>query len=101
MKPGRILLIAVAAAAVTLSIFNASWTASRPAGALILIAHRGVAQPYDRATAGACPVRNIAGTDHRFIENTIFSMQSAISYGARGLALDVRASADGHAMSSA
>jgi len=98
MRLGRVALIAVAVAAVILSIVNASWTASRPAGALVLVAHRGVAQPYDRATAGACPARNIAGTDHRFIENTIFSMQRAISYGARGLALDVRASADGQAM---
>jgi glycerophosphoryl diester phosphodiesterase len=98
MKPGRIALLAVAAAAVALSLFNASWTASRPAGALVLIAHRGVAQPFDRATAGPCSARNIAGTDHRFIENTIFSMQNAIAFGARGLALDVRASADGQAM---
>jgi len=98
MKPGRIALIAVALAAVTLSIVNASWTASRPTGALLLIAHRGVAQPFDRATAGPCPARNIAGTDHLFIENTIFSMQNAIAIGARGLALDVHASADGQAM---
>jgi glycerophosphoryl diester phosphodiesterase len=32
------------------------------------------------------------------IENTIFSMQNAIAEGARGLALDVHASRDGHAM---
>ena len=94
----NILLALVAVVAVALSIMNASWLAAKPAGALTLIAHRGVAQPYDRATAGACTARNIAGTDHRFIENTIFSMQSAIAYGARGLALDVRASADGQAM---
>jgi glycerophosphoryl diester phosphodiesterase len=98
MKWGRFALIAVAAAAVALSLLNASWTASRPGGALVLVAHRGIAQPYDRASAGPCPARNIAGTDHRFIENTIFSMQNAISYGARALALDVRASADGQAM---
>ena len=98
MKSGQILLILVAVAAVSLSIFNASWTASRPAGALVLIAHRGVAQPFDRATAGPCPARNIAGTDHLFIENTLFSMQNAIAFGARGLALDVHASADGQAM---
>jgi glycerophosphoryl diester phosphodiesterase len=98
MKPGKLALIAVALAAVILSIANASWTASRPTGELVLIAHRGVAQPYDRATAGPCPARNIAGTDHLFIENSIFSMQNAIAFGARGLALDVRASADGQAM---
>ena len=98
MKPGRILLLLIAVAAVTLSIFNASWTASRPPGGLLVIAHRGVAQPFDRATAGPCPARNIAGTDHNMIENTIFSMQSAVAFGAHGLALDVRASADGQAM---
>lgn len=98
MRFGRIALILLAAAAVTVSIANASWTASRPTGALVLVANRGVAQPFERATAGDCAARNIAGTDHRFIENTIFSMQSAIAYGARGLALDVRASADGQAM---
>jgi glycerophosphoryl diester phosphodiesterase len=98
MKPGTIALALVAAAAVALSLINASWLAPRPAGALTLIAHRGVAQPFDRAAAGPCSARSIAGTDHRFIENTIFSMQNAIAYGARGLALDVRASADGQAM---
>jgi glycerophosphoryl diester phosphodiesterase len=98
MRLLNILLVLVAIAAVVLSGMNASWLAAKPAGALILIAHRGVAQPFDRATAGACSARNIAGTDHLFIENTIFSMQSAIAYGARGLALDVRASADGQAM---
>ena len=98
MKLGHILLLLVAAAAVTLSIFNASWTASRPPGVLMLVAHRGVAQPFDRATAGPCSARNIAGTDHNMIENTIFSMQSAIAFGAHGLMLDVRASADGQAM---
>ena len=98
MKPGRILLLLVAVAAVALSLFNASWTASRPPGALILIAHRGVAQPFDRATAGPCSARNIADPGHRMIENTIFSMQNAIAEGARGLALDVHASRDGHAM---
>jgi glycerophosphoryl diester phosphodiesterase len=98
MRPGRIALLLVALAAVGLSLVNASWLAPAPAGVLTLIAHRGVAQPFDRATAGACPARNIAGTDHRFIENTLFSMQGAVAYGARGLALDVHASADGQAM---
>ena len=98
MRKANLLLGAVALAAVAFSIANASWLAPKPAGTLVLIAHRGVAQPFDRATAGACPARNIAGTDHRFIENTIFSMQNAIAFGARGLMLDVHASADGRAM---
>jgi glycerophosphoryl diester phosphodiesterase len=98
MKPGTIVLGLLAAAAVTLSLMNASWLASKPAGMLTLVAHRGVAQPFDRAAAGPCSARNIVDPGHRMIENTIFSMQNAIAEGARGLALDVRASADGHAM---
>jgi glycerophosphoryl diester phosphodiesterase len=98
MKPGTIVLGLVAAAAVALSLMNASWLAARPAGALVLVAHRGVAQPFDRETAGACGARAMGDSGHRMIENTIFSMQNAIAEGARGLALDVHASADGHAM---
>jgi glycerophosphoryl diester phosphodiesterase len=98
MKPGTAALALVAAAAVALSLFNASWLAGKPAGALILIANRGIAQPFDRAAAGPCSARNIADSGHRMIENTIFSMQNAIAEGARGLALDVHASSDGHAM---
>ena len=98
MKAGTIALGLVAAAAVALSLMNASWLAPKPAGALILVAHRGVAQPFDRAAAGPCSARHLAASGHRMIENTIFSMQNAIAEGARGLALDVHASADGHAM---
>ena len=98
MRISNILLALIAAAAVALSLMNASWFAPRPAGALTLIAHRGVAQPFDRAPAGPCSARAIGDSGHRMIENTIFSMQNAIAYGARGLALDVHASADGHAM---
>ena len=98
MRLSNILLALVAAAAVALSLMNASWLAPKPAGALTLIAHRGVAQPFDRAAAGPCSARSIADSGHRMIENTIFSMQNAIAYGARGLALDVHASADGRAM---
>jgi glycerophosphoryl diester phosphodiesterase len=57
-----------------------------------------VIQPFDRAEAGACSARHVRSSGHSFIENTIFSMHSAIRFGARALMLDVRASADGHAM---
>jgi len=97
MRKSRVGLALVAAAAVTLSLINASWTAARPTGPLVLVAHRGVAQPLDLA-AGGCSARHMRVSGHKFIENTLFSMQSAIAFGARGLALDVRASADGRAM---
>ena len=98
MRPLNLLLALVALAAIALSLTNASWLAAKPTGALTLIAHRGVAQPFDREAAGGCSARRIAASGHHMIENTVFSMQNAIAEGARGLALDVHASADGHAM---
>lgn len=99
MRRYKIALLLVAALAVTVSLMNASWIAAKPTGPLILIAHRGIAQAFDRAAAADdCSARHISAARHRFIENTLFSMQNAIAQGARGLAVDVRASADGRAM---
>jgi glycerophosphoryl diester phosphodiesterase len=98
MRKSRLALSIVAAAAVALSLANASWIASRPTGPLTLVAHRGVAQPQDLAAADGCSARHMRVSGHRLIENTLFSMQRAVAIGAGGLALDVRASADGRAM---
>lgn len=99
MKPGRLALAAVALGAVALSATNASWLAPAPKGRLIVVAHRGIAQPFDRdAVRGGCSARRIRPAGHNFIENTLFSMHNAVHFGARGFALDVQASADGHAV---
>lgn len=99
MRPSQIPLLVVALAAVGLSLFNASWLAATPPGRLAMVAHRGVAQPVDRAAGGdGCSARHLREADHNLIENTIFSMQNAVAYGAHILMLDVHASADGHAM---
>jgi glycerophosphoryl diester phosphodiesterase len=95
VRRSRLALLAVAAAAVALSLLNASWLASKPTGPLVLVAHRGVAQPQ---AANGCGARHMRVSGHLFIENTLFSMQNAIRFGARGLMLDVHASADGQAM---
>jgi glycerophosphoryl diester phosphodiesterase len=96
MKRSRIALLAVAA--VTLSLTNASWLASRPTGPLTVVAHRGIAQPQDLAAADGCGARHMRVSGHLFIENTVFSMHNAVRYGADALMLDVHASADGQAM---
>lgn len=100
MRPGRIILAPVALASIVLTCMNASLIAPKPPGALILIAHRGAAQPVDPAGGGdGCPARHIrADSGHAYIENTILSMRGALAYGASGFALDVQRSADGHAM---
>ncbi|MGZ8347391.1 MAG: glycerophosphodiester phosphodiesterase family protein [Allosphingosinicella sp.] len=98
MRVRTIVLLAIAALAIGLSLLNASWLAPGPKGRLLLIAHRGTAQAATAGEGGDCPARRMAASGHNYIENTIFSMQGAIAHGARGFALDVRASADGHAM---
>jgi len=98
MSKSKILLILVAVAAIALSAMNASWFAPSPKGGLVLIAHRGIGQPVDRGKAEACSARAIRAAGHSFIENTQFSMQSALRVGAGGLLLDVRATGDGHAI---
>jgi glycerophosphoryl diester phosphodiesterase len=98
VKRRTILLCAIAAAAVGLSLLNASWLAPIPTGRLTLVAHRGIAQPLDPAKDDVCGARRIAAGGPNYIENTLFSMQGAMANGARGLALDVRTSADGQAV---
>lgn len=99
MKKAKLPLIALALACVILTIVNASWLAGKPAGALILIAHRGDIQAADPdAPANGCAARRIADRHLNFVENTMFAMEHAMAEGAGGLMVDVRASADGQAM---
>jgi glycerophosphoryl diester phosphodiesterase len=100
MTRSKLILIALALACVVLTIVNASWLAGKPAGQLVLIAHRGVIQPTDKAAAaGGCDaIHVVARRQSNMIENSIGSMQNALRDGAGGLMLDVQASADGRAM---
>jgi glycerophosphoryl diester phosphodiesterase len=96
MRFTNIVLILVAVAAVALSAMNASWIAADPAGALVIVAHRGIAQPADPA-AGGCGA-HIRASDQLFIENSVFSMQNAVRFGADAVMIDIQASSDGHAV---
>lgn len=98
MRRSRLALLLVAVAAVALSLINASWLAAKPTGPLTVVAHRGVAQPQDLEAADGCGARHMRVSGHNFIENTLFSMQNALRFGAGALMLDVHASADGQAM---
>lgn len=98
MKPGYIALGLIALACIVLTLLNASWLAPKPGGPLTLIAHRGIIQPPEDAAGTDCPARRVRALASNFIENTLYAMQNAVSYGARGFALDVQASADGQAV---
>lgn len=97
MRKGRIALVALAAAAAGLSLFNASWIAPKPQGRLELLARHGVAIPFDPDAEG-CTARAIAEPRGMLIENTLFALRNAVTMGAQGFALDVHATADGRAV---
>jgi glycerophosphoryl diester phosphodiesterase len=87
----------IAAFAVAVSLINASWIAPRPNGPLILVAHRGLAQQFDRKGVGrdTCTATRILPSEHDFIENTLRSMSNARHFGADAIELDVHPTSDG------
>jgi len=87
----------VAAFAVTVSLVNASWIAPRSQKPLVLVAHRGLAQQFDRKGVDneTCTATRIRPSEHDFIENTLRSMSNARHFGADAIELDVHPTSDG------
>lgn len=94
-----LLRIAFALAALLLifAALNASWIAPTPVGEPKLIAHRGIAQEFDRTGVGndICTATRIEPPVHDYLENTMRSMQAARSLGADMIEVDVAPTADG------
>lgn len=61
-----------------------------------VLAHRGVSQPYDRVglTHQTCTARHLLPATHRWLENTLASMQAAFDAGADVVEIDVQRTAD-------
>lgn len=88
------------ALAVLLLVFaglNASWLAPRPSGAAKLIAHRGIAQEFDRTGVDneTCTAARIEQPVHDYLENTVRSMVAARAIGADMIEVDIAPTADG------
>jgi glycerophosphoryl diester phosphodiesterase len=79
------------------TVVNASWTADAPQGGIRLIAHRGVAQHFDRAGVGndTCTASRIEPPVHDYLENTVRSMDTARRMGADMVEIDIAPTADG------
>jgi glycerophosphoryl diester phosphodiesterase len=96
----RALLVVVAClVALTVFIFlnNTNLFTSRPPGTPVLLAHRGLAQDYDRTdlAADTCTAARMLPTNHDYLENTIPSMAAAFDLGADVVELDVHPTTDG------
>lgn len=76
---------------------NSSLLASRPSGDLVLLAHRGISQQFDRRGVGrdTCTASRMLPPTHAFLENTIASMQASFAAGADVVELDVHPTTDG------
>lgn len=90
-------LAGVAAFAVTVSLINASWIAPRSPRPLVLVAHRGLAQQFDRKGVGrdTCTASRILPSEHDFIENSLRSISNARHFGADAIEIDVHPTKDG------
>jgi glycerophosphoryl diester phosphodiesterase len=83
---------------VALYLNNASFLV-RPIGPqLVLVAHRGLAQDFDRTGLAndTCTAARMQPTSHTYLENTIASMQAAFDHGADFVELDIHPTTDGH-----
>jgi glycerophosphoryl diester phosphodiesterase len=87
----------IAAFAVAVSLINASWIAPRLNRPLILVAHRGIAQPFDHEgiTDETCTAERMLPSEHDFIDNTLRSFSNARHFGAGAIALEVHPTRDG------
>lgn len=101
MQRTRRVLIMACACVLALAAFvflnNTSLFASRPPGEPVLLAHRGLAQNFDRTDLknATCTAERMLPTNHDYLENTIPSMAAAFDLGAYVVELDVHPTTDG------
>ena len=77
-------------------VSNASSIWGTP-GSPTLLAHRGVAQQFSREglTNETCTASRMLAPTHRYLENTIASMEAAFAFGASVVEIDIHPTTDG------
>ena len=97
MRKRNVLLLCTLVAAGAIFLNNTSLLSSRSAGNPVILAHRGLAQEYDRTglTGETCTAARMLPPRHDYLENTIRSMEAAFAMGADALELDVHPTTDG------
>lgn len=87
----------IALAVLVLTITNASWLAPDPVGSPHLVAHRGIAQDFDRTgvTRDTCTATRIEEPFHQYLENTREGVLRADKLGAAMVEVDIAPTADG------
>ena len=97
MRKRTVALISLLAIAGAVYLNNTSLLSSRPAGEPVILAHRGLAQEYNREglTGDTCTAERMLPPRHDYLENTLPSMEAAFAAGADVLELDVHPTTDG------
>jgi len=93
----HVTLIGCTAALGAIYLLNASWLATTPDGKPRLVAQRGVAQTYTAdslATDETCTARSIKPPTHHYIDNTVPSIEAALSAQADIVEIDIRMTRD-------
>jgi glycerophosphoryl diester phosphodiesterase len=93
----RYALITIVALCAFIFVNNTNLLASRPDGAPIILAHRGIAQRFDPVgvTNDTCTASRILPPTHSYLENTIASMRAGFEAGADIVELDIHPTTDG------
>lgn len=95
----RLLQLVAVLIALHVVVYLAQWPfrSAEPSPAFALLAHRGVHQTFHRRDLDnyTCTAERIDPPRHRFLENTLPSMQAAFDSGATRIEIDVHATADG------
>ncbi|WAX93345.1 glycerophosphodiester phosphodiesterase family protein [Aminobacter sp. NyZ550] len=97
MRKRNIILLLVVTAAGAVYLNNTSLLSDRAAGKPVVLAHRGLAQEYDRTglTNDTCTAERMLPPRHDYLENTVRSMDAAFRRGADVLELDMHPTTDG------
>jgi glycerophosphoryl diester phosphodiesterase len=97
MHKRSLFLLSTLALAGAVYLNNTSLLSNRPGGKPVVLAHRGLAQEYERTglTGETCTAGRMLPARHDYLENTIRSMDAAFARGADVLELDVHATTDG------
>ncbi len=87
----------LAVAFLVFTVINASWLAPEPKGGPRLIAHRGIAQEFDRAGVGrdTCTATRIEPPYHDHLENTVRGARQIALMNAHMIEVDIAPTADG------
>lgn len=95
---GRWAAIVIGLMAAAMFVLNSNLFWPDAQGRPTLLAHRGLAQTYDREglSNDTCTATRIHSPEHAYLENTLTSMQAAFEAGADVVEFDVHPTTDGH-----